>query len=69
MQTSGGRDHDLWSNEHLSGIDSTGTYPAVNHVDALPHVVSVRFISLHAAFADGGCVKGPWTRESKSTST
>ena len=44
-QTSGGRDHELWSesNEHLPGItsDSAGPYPAgpylaVNHADALP---------------------------------
>jgi hypothetical protein len=37
-QTLGGRDHELWSNEHLPGIDSAGLYPAaaVNHADALP---------------------------------
>ena len=68
MQTLGGRDHELWSNGHLSGIDSAGTYP-VNNADALPparytgtmgnedppHVVSVHSISLRAPFADGGC--------------
>ena len=64
MQTLGGRDHELWSNEHLPGIDTAGAYAAVNHADALPptrytsamgnedppHVatVSVHFISLHA---------------------
>ncbi|KAI0281408.1 hypothetical protein BGY98DRAFT_1094890 [Russula aff. rugulosa BPL654] len=36
VQTLGGRDHEVWSNEHLPGIDSAGPYPAVNHVDALP---------------------------------
>src|ERR1700679_48077 len=35
MQTLGGRDHELWSNEH-PGIDSAGPYPAVNHAYALP---------------------------------
>jgi len=71
MQTLGSRDYELWSNEHLPGIDSAGPYPAVNHADALPptrytstmgnedppHVaiVSVHFISLHAPFANGGC--------------
>jgi len=32
-QTLGGRDHELWSNEHLPGIDrnSAGPYPAANH--------------------------------------
>ena len=35
MQTLGGRDHELWSNEHLPRIDSAGAYPAV-HADALP---------------------------------
>jgi hypothetical protein len=37
MQTLGGRDHELWSNGHLPGIDA-GPYPAVpvNHADALP---------------------------------
>ena len=61
MQTSSGRDHELWSNEHLPGIDSAGPHPAVN---------SIHFISLHAPFADGGCAEGPWTtsRGSKSTS-
>ncbi|KAN0123853.1 hypothetical protein V8E52_002343 [Russula decolorans] len=36
-QTLGGRDHELWSNGHLPGIDA-GPYPAVpvNHADALP---------------------------------
>ena len=77
QQTLGGRDHELWSNEHLPGIDSAGPYPAVNHADALPptrytntmgnndpaHVaiVSIHFISLHAPFADGGRAEGPWT--------
>lgn len=38
MQTLGGRDHDLWSNEHLPGIDSADpqSYPTLNHADALP---------------------------------
>ena len=36
MQTLGGRDDELQSNEHLPGIDSTGPYPAVNPADALP---------------------------------
>ena len=70
LQTLGGRDHELWSNRHLSGIDSAGTYP-VNNADALPptrytgtmgnedplapRVVSVHFTSLRAPFADGGC--------------
>ena len=36
IQTLDGRDHELWSNEHLPGIDSTGHYPAVNPTDALP---------------------------------
>jgi hypothetical protein len=77
IQTLGGRDHEVWSNEHLPGIDSAGPYPAVNHADALPptryastiwnedprHVamVSVHFISLHAPFADGGCAEGLWS--------
>jgi len=30
-QTLGGRDHELWSNGHLPGIDSAGPYPVVNH--------------------------------------
>jgi hypothetical protein len=34
MQTLGGRDHELWSNEYLPGIDSAGPYPTVNHHDA-----------------------------------
>jgi hypothetical protein len=37
-QTLDGRDHELWSNERLPGIDSTGPYqpyPAVNHANAL----------------------------------
>jgi hypothetical protein len=34
MQTLGGRDHELWSNEHLPGIDSAGPCPAVNHADS-----------------------------------
>ena len=71
MQTLGSHDHELWSD-----IDSAG-HPAVNHADALPptgytdtighedppHVtiVSVRVISLHALFADGGCAEGPWS--------
>jgi hypothetical protein len=35
MQALGGRDHELWSNEHLPGIGSepAGPYPAVNHAD------------------------------------
>jgi hypothetical protein len=65
-QTLGGRDHELWPNEHLPGVDSAGPYPAVNHADAPPptrytntmgnegprHVaiVSIHFISLHAPF-------------------
>jgi hypothetical protein len=77
MQTLGGREHELWPNEHLPGIDSAGTYPAVNNADALPPtrytntmgnegppqvvIVSIHFISLHAPFADGGCAEGPWT--------
>ena len=77
MQTVGSHDHEVWSNEHLPGIDSAGPYPAVNHADALPptrytstmgnedppHVamVSVHFISLHAPFADDGCPEGPWS--------
>ena len=87
MQTLGGRDHELWPNEHLQRIDSAGPYAAVNHVNPLPptrytsimgnegpsHVaiVSAHFISLHAPFADSGCVEGPWTTsmERKSTST
>jgi hypothetical protein len=36
MQTLGGRNHELWPNEHLPGIDSAGSYPIVNHADALP---------------------------------
>ena len=36
MQTLGGRDHEVWSNEHPPGIDSAGPYPAVNYADALP---------------------------------
>ena len=38
LQTLGDRDCDLWSNEHLPGIDSAGSqaYPAVNLADALP---------------------------------
>ena len=36
MQTLGSRDHELWPNEHLPGIDSAGHYVAVNHADALP---------------------------------
>jgi hypothetical protein len=38
LQTLGDRDRDLWSNEHLPGIDSAGSqaYPAVNLADALP---------------------------------
>jgi hypothetical protein len=74
MQTLGGRDHELWSNEH-PGIGSSGPYPAVNHANALPptrytstmgdedpsHVtiVSVHFIGLHDPFADCGCAEGP----------
>jgi hypothetical protein len=85
MQTLGGRDHELWSNEHLSGIDSVGPYPAVNYADTLPptryasttgnedppHVaiVSVHFISLLAPFADGGCAEGPWTTSGERRST
>ena len=79
MQISEGRDrdHELWSNEHLPGIDSARPYAAVNHPDARPptgytstmgnddppHVatVSVQFISLHFPFADGGCGEGLWT--------
>ena len=37
MQTLGGRDPELQSNEHLVlGFDSTNPYPAVNYVDAHP---------------------------------
>ena len=37
MQTLGGRDHELSSNEHLlPDIDSASPYPAVNHADARP---------------------------------
>ena len=38
IQTLGGRDHELQSNEHLPGIDSARPYTAatVNHADALP---------------------------------
>jgi hypothetical protein len=36
IQTLGGRDHEVCSIEHLPGIDSAGSYPAVNHADALP---------------------------------
>ena len=36
MQTLDGRDHELWSNEHLHGIDSAGSYPPVNHADVPP---------------------------------
>jgi hypothetical protein len=84
MQTLGGRDHELWSNEH-PGIDSAGPYPAVNHAYALPptrytstvgngdplHVaiVSVRFISPRAPFSDGGCAEGPWTTSRGPKST
>jgi hypothetical protein len=71
IQTLGGRDHELSSNEYPS-IDSASAYPVVNHADALPPTrVSVHFISLHAPFADGGCPEGRWTasRERKSTST
>ena len=66
VQTLGGRDHELWSNEHLSGIDFASPYPAANHADALsptrytstmgnddpPHVaiVSLHFISPHVSF-------------------
>ena len=74
MQTFG-RDHELWSNENLPRIDSTGPYPAVNHANALPptrytmgnenprHVVivSVHFIGLHAPFAEDGFTEGLWT--------
>jgi hypothetical protein len=79
-QTLGGRDHQLWSNEHLPDTDSAGPYPAVNHTDALPPtrytstmrnedpphvaVVSIHFISPHAPFADGGCAEGPRTTTS-----
>ena len=75
MQTLGGRDHELWSNEHPTSIDSDGPYATVNHLNALPStrytstmgnedpshvaIVSVHFISLHAPFADGGCGEGP----------
>jgi hypothetical protein len=85
MQTLGGRDHELWSNEYLPGIDSAGPYPAVNHADAPPPtrytstvgnedpprvaIVSVHFISLHAPFADGGCAEGPWTTSRGPKST
>jgi hypothetical protein len=77
MQTLGGRDHELWSNEHLPCNDSAGPHPGVNRADALsptrytstvenegPHhvaIVSVHFISLRAPFADGGCAEGPWS--------
>jgi hypothetical protein len=80
-QNLGGRDHELWSNEHLPGVDSAGPYQAVSHADALPptgytgtmgnedppHVtiVSVHFVSLYAPFADGGCAEGPWTTTSR----
>jgi hypothetical protein len=73
MQTLGGRDHELWPNEHQLGIDSVGLYPAVNHADALPRtrytnamgnedpphvaIVSIRFISPHAPFVDCGCAE------------
>jgi len=85
MQTLGGRDHELWSNEDLPGINSAGPYPAVNHADALPptrytnamgdedppHVaiVNVHFISLHVPFADGRCAEGPWTTSRGPKST
>ena len=85
MQTLGGRDHELQSNEHLPGIDSARPYPAVSHADALPPtryastmgnegpphvaVVSVHFISLHVPFADGGCAVGPWTISRERNST
>src|SRR5882757_1125739 len=75
MQTLGGRDHELWSNEHLPGIDPAGPYPAVNHPDALPptrytsamgnkdppHVaiVSVHFISLMPPLPTVAVPKGP----------
>ena len=72
MQTLGGRDHELWSNEHMPGIDSAGPYPAVNHDfpptrytsmgnEDPPHVaiVSIHFIDLHPPFADSGCAEGP----------
>ena len=84
-QTLGDRDHELWSNEHLPGIDSAGPYPAEYHADALPPtrytgtmgnegpprvaVVSVHFISLYVPFADGGCVEGPWTTSREPKST
>jgi hypothetical protein len=77
MQTLGGRDRELWSNEYLPGIGSAGPYPAVNHVDAFPptryastmrnedppHVaiVSVHFFGSSSPFADGGCTEGPWS--------
>src|SRR6266852_4101358 len=76
MQTLGGRDHELWSNEHLPRNDSAGPHHGVNHADALPptrytstmenvdppHVaiVSIHFISLRAPFADGSCAQRPW---------
>jgi hypothetical protein len=70
----GGRDHEVWSNEHLPGIDSAGPYPAVNHVDALPptrytstignedpprvNIVGVHFISRHAPLLTVAVPKG-----------
>ena len=85
MQTLGSRDHELWPNEHLPGIDSAGPYPSVNHADALPPtsytstmgtedlphaaIVSIHFISLHPPFADGGCAEGPWTTSREPVST
>ena len=85
MQTLGSRDHELWSNEHLSGIDSASPYPAVNHADALPparytstmgnegppHVTiaSLHFIGLYVPFTDDGCAKGPRTTSRERKST
>ena len=85
MQTLGGRDHEVWSSEHLPGIETAGPYPAVNRAGALPptrytstmgdddppHVaiVSVYFIGLYVHVADGGFTEGPWTTSRGPKST
>ena len=84
MQALGGRDHHVWSNEHLLGINPAGPYPALNYVSALPPtrytsrmgyddpphlvIVSIRLQSLYP-FVDGGFAEGLCrTRERKSAS-
>ncbi len=76
MQTLGGLDHELWSNEHLPGIYPASPYSTMNHADALPPtshtstvgsddpphltIVSV-YLPAFIPLADDGFVEGPWT--------